>query len=67
MRPKKVENMQIRRFVFNHMGENTYLASDENGITVIVDPGCNDPGEEERLLGAIEAGSLKIGGKTWCR
>ena len=54
--------MQIRRFVFNHMGENTYLASDENGMTVIVDPGCNDPGEEERLLGAIEAGSLKIGG-----
>jgi glyoxylase-like metal-dependent hydrolase (beta-lactamase superfamily II) len=54
--------MQIRRFVFNHMGENTYLASDAKGNAVIVDPGCNSPQEEDRLLAAINEEKLTVRG-----
>ncbi len=46
----------VRRFVFNPLGEHTYLTSDEDGVTAIIDPGCFLPGEKERLLAALSEG-----------
>ncbi len=50
--------MQIHTFLFNPFQENTYLISDENGKTAIVDPGCYDKNEERQLEEYIEQKGL---------
>ncbi|MFN8532257.1 MAG: MBL fold metallo-hydrolase [Dehalococcoidia bacterium] len=48
--------MQIRRAVVGAFQENCYLVSDEEGETVVIDPGD----EAERLLAVIEKEGLKV-------
>ena len=45
--------MQIKRFSFNMMDENTYVAYDATGDCVIIDCGCNDPREQQELTDFI--------------
>lgn len=47
-------------FVFNHFGENTYIIWDEmSRECVIVDSGCSNAVEEDRLFGFIDSQRLK--------
>lgn len=47
-------------FVFNHFTENTYILWDEaSRECVIVDPGCSNIVEEDRLFGFIDSHQLK--------
>ncbi len=52
--------LQIKTFVFNPWGENTYLIYDNTGETVIIDCGCFMEQEEKELLDFIEKNNLKI-------
>jgi glyoxylase-like metal-dependent hydrolase (beta-lactamase superfamily II) len=51
--------IQVRILVFNPFSENTYIASDETGECVIIDPGCGTAGERKALESAIEKNRLK--------
>ncbi len=51
--------ISIETFVFNPFMENTYLLSDSSGECIIVDAGCYEQEEREKLAGFIEAGNLK--------
>jgi len=46
--------MQIHVFTFNPFQENTYVAADEAGRCLIIDPGMADVEEDEILFGLIE-------------
>jgi hydroxyacylglutathione hydrolase len=52
--------MQIQTFTFNPFQENTYLAYDETGEGVIIDPGCYEKSEENSLASFIESHTIKI-------
>jgi len=50
----------VLSLTFNPVSENTYLVFDnETRETIIFDPGCLSPTEEQELVGAIEARQLK--------
>ena len=51
--------MLIKEFVFNPFQENTYVLYDETLECIIVDPGCYDKEEEEKLESFIEMKKLK--------
>lgn len=51
--------LQIHTFVFNPVQENTYVIWDESGECAIVDPGCLNDKEFEKLDGFIQAKNLK--------
>ena len=51
--------LSFESFVFNPFGENTYIIYSETGECVIVDPGCANTGEEDRLFGFIDSHRLK--------
>lgn len=51
--------IKVSSFIFNPFSENTYVAYDETGECVIIDPGCSNPREEQELAGFIEANNLK--------
>jgi len=51
--------LEVLRFVFNPFGENTYLIRTRDGSCAIIDPGCMEKAEEERLVSAIEDRNLK--------
>ncbi len=51
--------MHIYRLVFNRLEENTYIASGAPGRCVIVDPGCEEGAEQERLLGRLNELGLR--------
>ncbi|KPK80672.1 MAG: MBL fold metallo-hydrolase [Bacteroides sp. SM23_62_1] len=44
---------QIRTYVFNPFQVNTYIISDSTGACVIIDPGCENKEEEQRLTREI--------------
>ena len=52
--------MTIKSFTFNALSENTYILYDETKEAVIIDPGCNDAGEEKKLTDFIAANRLKV-------
>ncbi|MFA6701830.1 MAG: MBL fold metallo-hydrolase [Dysgonamonadaceae bacterium] len=52
--------MKIKTFQFNPLGVNTYVLSDENGISVVIDPSCFYHDEKELLLNYILDNNLKI-------
>lgn len=52
--------MQIKRFSFNMMDENTYVAYDATGDCVIIDCGCNDPREQQELTDFISVNNLTV-------
>lgn len=58
--PKYVVMLKLDAIVFNPFGENTYVIWDETSLEcVIVDPGCSNTAEEERLFGYIDSHRLK--------
>jgi hydroxyacylglutathione hydrolase len=51
--------INIKVFVFNPFGENTYIASDETGECVIIDPGCETVSEREELKAIVDRNRLR--------
>ena len=51
--------INVRVLVFNPFGENTYIASDDTGECIIIDPGCENEGEREQLLSMLKKNGLK--------
>lgn len=52
--------LQIHCLVFNPFYENTYLIATEAGEAIIIDPGCLELEEENRLKAFIETHQLRI-------
>ena len=51
--------IQIKSFTFNPFSENTYVLYDESAEAVIIDPGCYDKAEYQKLNDYIESNALK--------
>ena len=51
--------ISIKRFEFNPFRENTYVISDDTGECLILDPGCQEPEEQDLLLAYFEENDLK--------
>ena len=51
--------MKVQMFTFNPVQENTYILYDETGECVIIDPGCYQKSEEQKLAQFIESNKLK--------
>ncbi|MFA6261274.1 MAG: MBL fold metallo-hydrolase [Bacteroidia bacterium] len=51
--------IQLTTFVFNAFSENTYIVWDETHECVIIDPGCYDPSEQQKLTSFIASHGLK--------
>ncbi len=49
----------VKQFAFNPFQVNTYILSDSTGECAIIDPGMNDPLEEEEFSSYIKAQGLK--------
>lgn len=52
--------MKVKTFVFNPLGVNSYLLSDETGECLIIDAGCFDADEEGELLDYISDHNLEV-------
>jgi len=52
--------LRIFSFEFNPFSENTYIISDENGISAIIDPGCLYEEEQEQIFETVKQNRLKI-------
>ena len=52
--------LSINAFVFNPLGENTYVLYDETRDCIIIDPGCYEPEEKEELKDFIQEEKLKV-------
>lgn len=52
--------LRIDRFVFNPIGVNTYIVSNDNDDCIIIDPGCYGESEEMMLISHIERKKLNI-------
>lgn len=50
--------MKLQSFTFNYFSENTYVLFDESKECVIIDPGCHQPEEEQKLVQFIEGNHL---------
>lgn len=50
----------IEKFVFNHFQENTYILYDQTKECVVIDPGCNEKEEKERLFSFISNRTLHL-------
>lgn len=50
--------MQVGQFTFNAFQENTYILYDETLECIIIDPGCNNDLEREKLVKFIEENKL---------
>lgn len=51
--------LKFESFVFNPFSENTYVVYDDTKECVIIDPGCSNQAEEDRLFGFIDSHQLK--------
>lgn len=52
--------LSIRSFTFSPFGENTYVLFNEQKQSVIIDPGCFYPEEEQELLSFIKKNGLQV-------
>lgn len=52
--------VSIKKFTFNPFEENTYVVYDETREAVIIDPGCSESSEVEKLDTFISEGKLKV-------
>jgi glyoxylase-like metal-dependent hydrolase (beta-lactamase superfamily II) len=50
---------QVKKFVFNELGVNTFVVYDETSECLIVDPGCNSDSQRDALSHFISANALK--------
>jgi hydroxyacylglutathione hydrolase len=55
-----ISKMKIKQFVFNPFMENTYLVYNESGETMVVDPGCSNSAEEDRISNFIKENNLFV-------
>lgn len=51
--------LKLESLIFNPFSENTFVIYDEAKECVIVDPGCANAAEEDRLFGFIDSHQLK--------
>lgn len=51
--------IQVKTFYLNDLRECCYILYDETGECVIIDPGCQTPNEQERIVKFIETNGLK--------
>jgi hydroxyacylglutathione hydrolase len=51
--------ISIKPFVFNEFQVNTYVLSDESKQCIIIDPGCNNAGQQAELVGYIRDWQLQ--------
>ena len=51
--------LNIKEFTFNPFQENTYILYDSSKECAIVDPGCSNKDEEQKLVDFIESNGLK--------
>ena len=51
--------IRIKTFTFNALQENTYLVYDDEGSSMIVDPGCYEVHEQNELVDYIKKNNLK--------
>ena len=54
--------VKVESIVFNPYQENTYIVSDETREAIIIDPGCADLGEQERLRSFVRERELNVVG-----
>jgi glyoxylase-like metal-dependent hydrolase (beta-lactamase superfamily II) len=52
--------MQVHKFTFNPLQENSFVVTDNNKNCVIIDPGCYLQEEKEALKRFIESNNLKV-------
>lgn len=52
--------VQVHSFTFNPFQENTIVLSDDLGNCFVVDPGCSDEPEQDKLVNFIRAQQLKV-------
>lgn len=52
--------LHIKSFTFNPFQENTYLAYDDQGEAVLIDPGCHTSGERRELEEFVMTNGLKV-------
>jgi hydroxyacylglutathione hydrolase len=52
--------MTIKQFVFSPFQENTYVISADNKDALILDPGCFNASEEQKLLDYIKSEQLNV-------
>lgn len=52
--------IRIKTFTFNPLQENTYLAYDDEGACMIVDPGCYEIHEQNELVDYIKKNNLTV-------
>jgi hydroxyacylglutathione hydrolase len=50
----------VHAFVFSPLSENTYVVADPSGEAVVIDPGCYDQAEKERLARYIDDNKLTV-------
>ena len=50
----------VHSFTFNAFSENTYVISDPDGSALLIDPGCFDPWEQERVADYIATNKLTL-------
>lgn len=51
--------LKLESLIFNPFSENTFIVYDETNECLIVDPGCTNAAEEDRLFGFIDSRQLK--------
>lgn len=52
--------LEVKKFVFNPLMENTYVLFDETGDCIIIDPGCVEKWEENQLTEFIQSKKLTV-------
>jgi hydroxyacylglutathione hydrolase len=50
---------QIKQFVFNELGVNSFVLYDDSNQCALVDPGCNTPAQEKQLTDFLRGNSLE--------
>lgn len=51
--------LKLESLIFNPFSENTYVVYDDTKECIIIDPGCSNQAEEDRLFGFIDSHQLK--------
>lgn len=51
--------INVKVLVFNPFGENTYIAYDDTGECVIIDPGCETAAEQKELKEVLDKNNLR--------
>lgn len=50
--------IQLKHFVFNELGVNSFVLHDHTRECIIIDPGCNTPSQQQEMAGYVAANNL---------